>query len=71
MPTPLPNAPEVCVEVLSPSNTAPEMSEKVAAYLDAGAIEVWIVREDGGVEIMRKSGLRPSSSFGIDVVLPP
>ena len=68
---PFPSAPEICVEVLSPSNSAAEMNEKVAAYLEAGAIEVWLVREDGGVEIVTKSGPRPSSTFGIDLVLPP
>ena len=72
MTTPFPNAPEICVEVLSPSNSAAEMrTRKVAAYLEAGAIEVWLVREDGGVEIITKSGPRPSSSFGIELVLPP
>ena len=37
-----PQAPEVCVEVLSPSNTESEIEEKLALYLDAGAREVWI-----------------------------
>jgi Uma2 family endonuclease len=68
--TPFANAPEICIEVLSPSNTAAEMNEKVAAYLEAGAIEVWLVRDDG-VEIIAESGPRPSSSFGIELVLPP
>jgi Uma2 family endonuclease len=68
--TPFPSAPEICVEVLSPSNSVAEMNEKVAAYLEAGAIEVWLVREDGGVEIVTKSGPLPSSTFGIDLVLP-
>ena len=34
-------APEICVEVLSPDNTAAEMREKTALYFDAGAKEVW------------------------------
>jgi Uma2 family endonuclease len=68
--TPFANAPEICIEVLSPSNTVAAMNEKVAAYLEAGAIEVWLVRDDG-VEIIAQHGPRPSSSFGIALVLPP
>jgi Uma2 family endonuclease len=35
-------APEICVEVTSPSNTEEEIREKTALYLDAGALEVWV-----------------------------
>jgi Uma2 family endonuclease len=35
-------APEICVEVLSPSNTRAEIEEKKALYFDAGAQEVWV-----------------------------
>ena len=35
-------APEICVEVLSPSNTPEEISEKIALYFESGAREVWI-----------------------------
>ena len=69
--TPFPGAPEICVEVLSPSNTAAQMSEKAAAYLEAGASEVWLVSDERGIEIITKSGVRASSAFGIDLVLPP
>ena len=41
------NAPEICVEVLSPRNTEKEMSEKMALYFDAGATEVWLCDDDG------------------------
>jgi Uma2 family endonuclease len=34
--------PEICVEVVSPSNTEEEIREKMALYFDAGAREVWI-----------------------------
>ena len=37
-----PQAPEICVEVLSPSTSQAEIDEKLALYLDAGAQEVWI-----------------------------
>ncbi len=40
-------APEICVEVLSPSNTPVEMDEKSALYFDAGADEVWLCETDG------------------------
>jgi putative restriction endonuclease len=69
--TPFPSAPEICVEVLSPSNTAAQMSEKAAAYLEAGASEVWLVSDDRGIEIITKRGARASSAFGMDLVLPP
>ena len=34
-------APEICVEIISPSNSEEEIREKAALYFDAGAIEVW------------------------------
>src|SRR5213593_1840759 len=35
-----PRAPEICVEVRSPSNTEAEIDEKMALYFDAGARDV-------------------------------
>jgi Uma2 family endonuclease len=69
--TPYPDAPEICIEILSPSNTVAQMSEKAAAYLEAGAGEVWLVSDDAGVEIITKSGRQPSSAFGVELTLPP
>jgi Uma2 family endonuclease len=43
----LTKAPEICVEVLSPSNTLREMAEKRALYFAAGAREVWLCDEKG------------------------
>lgn len=40
-------APEICVEVISPSNTEAEMREKTALYFAAGADEVWRCEADG------------------------
>ena len=37
------NAPDIAVEVVSPSNTAAEMERKVGEYLAAGAQRVWVV----------------------------
>jgi len=45
----LTSAPEICIEVLSPSNTAAEIDEKRALYFDAGAAEVWICNLDGSM----------------------
>jgi Uma2 family endonuclease len=43
----LTKAPEICVEVLSPSNTRVEMAEKKALYFAAGAREVWFCDNEG------------------------
>ena len=43
-------APEICVEVISPSNSDSEMAGKKQLYFEAGAEEVWYCREDGGME---------------------
>jgi Uma2 family endonuclease len=42
-----PRAPEICVEILSPSNSKAEMNEKKLLYFDAGATEVWICSNAG------------------------
>jgi len=44
-----PKSPEICVEVLSPSNTEAEIQEKMALYFDAGAREVWLCAESGAM----------------------
>ena len=48
-PAALERAPEICVEVLSPSNTSEEMAEKCALYLEAGAQDVWLCGLDGKI----------------------
>lgn len=70
MTSPLPRAPELCIEVLSPTNSRPEMQQKTAAYLAAGAIEVWLVAEDGTVDMFDARGRITASSFGIDMEPP-
>jgi Uma2 family endonuclease len=45
--TPLPQAPEICVEIMSPSHTWAEMHVKAGHYLGAGAEQVWVVTLDG------------------------
>jgi Uma2 family endonuclease len=45
-----PQAPELCVEILSPGNTEAEIAEKIALYFDAGAREVWICTASGAMK---------------------
>ncbi len=48
--------PAICIEVLSPSNTHLEMSEKRALYLEAGADEVWVCELDGTLHFFEATG---------------
>ena len=46
----LPIAPEICVEILSPSNYKEEMLEKMTLYFAKGAQEVWLCDQHGHME---------------------
>lgn len=66
--TPYTRAPEICVEVVSPSNSVKEMNEKRAAYLAAGAHEVWIVYpQSKRCEFHGPRGLLESSAYPVDL----
>ena len=60
-------APEICVEIKSPSNAESELQAKVRLYLDAGAKEVWLVDVTGHVRVHGRDGAMPASSFDVDV----
>jgi Uma2 family endonuclease len=49
-------AAELCIEVLSPSNTPMEMDEKRELYFACGAEEVWICEEQGGLSFYDCTG---------------
>lgn len=49
-------APEICVEVLSPSNAKAEMEFKRKLYLQAGAREYWVCDEVGALQFFNASG---------------
>ncbi|MBM4256703.1 MAG: Uma2 family endonuclease [Deltaproteobacteria bacterium] len=49
-------APEVCVEVLSLSNTDSEIQEKRQLYFDRGAVEVWTCHADGSIHFYHAGG---------------
>jgi len=68
--SPLPQAPEICVEIISPSNVEAEIIEKTRAYLTAGAEEVWLVDETGKVRFIDRSGEKPQSRFPVALTLP-
>jgi Uma2 family endonuclease len=50
-------APELCVKVRSPNNSWAEMTEKIALYLEQGAVEVWICQASGESGQMRFFGV--------------
>ena len=56
-------APDICIEILSPSNTASETDEKRALYFDAGASEVWICNLDGSMSFFSGVDHQLSSSL--------
>ncbi|MDP2433362.1 MAG: Uma2 family endonuclease [Pseudomonadota bacterium] len=64
--TPYPRAPEICVEVRSPSNSEEELHFKTRLYLGAGAREVWIVLETGEARFFGAEGERAQSEYGLD-----
>jgi Uma2 family endonuclease len=65
---PLMRAPELCIEVVSPSNSRQELREKTEAYLAAGAEEVWIVYpRSKRWEVHTKQGLMERSRFPVDL----
>ncbi|MEO0530175.1 MAG: Uma2 family endonuclease [Planctomycetota bacterium] len=55
--TPMSIAPEVCVEVLSPSNSTAEIEMKTDLYFGAGAIEVWVCDTDGVMTFRTEAGI--------------
>ena len=63
--TPYMRAPEICVEIISASNAQAEIDEKRGAYLAAGAVEVWLVSEDGTIRYFDSSGEKPGSGFPV------
>ncbi len=52
--TALKAAPEICVEVISPSNKRGEIEEKRRLYFEAGAKEVWVCDKQGRISFFLK-----------------
>ncbi len=82
---PLPGAPDIAVEVLSPSESAIDVHRKIAEYLKTGSQEVWLldfsnqeifVHTSSAVRLLRsgdllKSELLPGFSVSVSDVLSP
>lgn len=54
--TPYSQAPEICIEIASPSNSTQELEEKTALYLSRDAKEVWICDDNGLLELYSHQG---------------
>lgn len=65
-----PEAPELCVEIKSPSNSKNEMDIKRTLYFAAGAREVWICDEPGTLTVWNIGGrVKRSKLFPLFPVL--
>ena len=54
--TPYKVAPELCVEIISPSNSGAEIDEKIQLYLAKGASEVWTCDNKGNLHYFSHIG---------------
>lgn len=54
-------APEICVEVMSESNTDKEMQAKRELYREIGAEEIWVVDTERHVQFFRKEEMDASA----------
>jgi len=67
--TPYQRAHDICIEVVSPSNSRKEIREKIAAYIAAGAMEVWLVYPTSKrYEFFNGTGLSTASRYPVDPV---
>ena len=55
--------PEICIEVVSASNTEEEMQEKRKLYFEQGAKEVWLCSEEGKLRFFTVQGEQSASSL--------
>ncbi len=60
-------APDLCIEILSPSNSKREMQTKIDLYLEAGTFEVWLVNEEGSIRFFNAEGEQMKSRFKVEI----
>lgn len=58
-----PKAPEICIEIVSPSNSKIEIQGKVDLYLARGAQEVWVAYGLEHIHVYTCIGLIEQSHF--------
>ena len=56
-------APEICVEILSESNTQSEMMQKKQLYIEKGALEFWLCDDQGRMSFHIASGALATSQL--------
>ncbi|MCU0354148.1 MAG: Uma2 family endonuclease [Cytophagales bacterium] len=64
--TPLQAAPELCIDIVSPSNSKGKIKEKISLYLEKGAKEVWICNEKGQVKFYGPEGEKANSELFVN-----
>ena len=66
--SPLTQAPQLCIEVVSPSNSVKELREKIDAYLATGAVEAWLAYpQTRRFEFFTTDGRVQQSSYAVDL----
>ncbi|MDX1654415.1 MAG: Uma2 family endonuclease [Candidatus Competibacteraceae bacterium] len=61
--SPFDQAPELCIEILSPSNTELEMEEKRELYFARGAREFWLCDAEGNIRFFNETGPLENSTI--------
>lgn len=66
--TPFTRAPEICIEIASPTNSLRALRDKTQAYLGVGAVEAWIVfPRSRRFELHGASAPLAESAFPVDL----
>ena len=56
-------APEICIEVMSRSNSTDEIEEKKKLYFERGAVEVWVCTLKGKLRFYTEASEMPASAL--------
>lgn len=64
---PLSSAPEICVAIASSGSPMPKLREKALAFVNAGAVEAWILlAQTRQIEIYGRGGRQEATTFPVD-----